>query len=142
MHASFDGSIQMNETTNLEIIKNAYAAFGRGDIPAILAMCDPSSEWDVPGPKELPWAGTYRGPEGAQKYFATIGAESEVEAFEPQRFVADGDTVIVLGVETVRSRRTGRSYSTHWAHVFTLANGKIIKYRPFYDTATAAATFR
>lgn len=48
----------------------------------------------------------------------------------------------VLGVETIRSKRTGRSYETHWVHAFTLAAGRIINFREYCDTATAAAAFR
>ena len=133
---------QMGEKTNLDIMKEAYAAFARGDVPAILAICDPKAEFEIAGPKGIPWTGSYRGPEGAKKYFAAIEAETDVEAFEPHSFVAEGDKVVVLGVETIRSRRTGRSYETHWVHAFTLADGKIIKFREYCDTATAAEAFR
>ena len=133
---------QMSEKTNLDIMKEAYAAFARGDVAAILAICDPKAEFEIAGPKGIPWAGSYRGPEGAKKYFAAIEAEADVEAFEPHTFVAEGDKVVVLGVETIRSRRTGRSYETHWVHAFTLADGKIIKFREYCDTATAAEAFR
>ena len=132
----------MSEKTNLDIIKGAYAAFERGDIPAILAIFDPEAELEIAGPKAIPWAGSYRGPEGAAKYFAAIEIESDVEAFEPHTFLAQGDKVVVLGVETMRSKRTGRSYETHWVHDVTLAAGRIINFREHCDTATAAAAFR
>ena len=132
----------MSEKTNLDIMNEAYAAFARGDIPAILAIFDPKAELEIAGPKAIPWAGSYRGPEGAGKYFAAIEAESDVEAFEPHTFLAQGDKVVVLGVETIRSKRTGRSYETHWVHAFTLATGRIINFREYCDTATAAAAFR
>jgi ketosteroid isomerase-like protein len=132
----------MSEKTDLDIMKEAYAAFGRGDIPAILAIMDPKAELEIAGPEGLPWAGSYRGPEGAGRYFAAIESEADVEAFEPHTFLAEGGHVVVLGVETIRSKRTGRSYETHWVHAFTLAAGKIIKFREYCDTATAAAAFR
>jgi ketosteroid isomerase-like protein len=62
--------------------------------------------------------------------------------FEPHTFLAEGDKVVVLGFERVRSRRTGRSYENHWVHAFTLAHGKIVKFREYCDTATVAAAFR
>lgn len=132
----------MSDKTNLEIMKEGYAAFGRGDIPAILAIFGPGADLEIAGPKEIPWAGKYRGPEGAGKYFEVIDAESEIEAFEPHTFVADGDNVVVLGAETIRSKRTGRSYQTHWVHAFTLKAGKVVKFREYCDTATVAAAFR
>jgi ketosteroid isomerase-like protein len=132
----------MSEQANLEIMKEAYAAFGRGDIPAVLSVEDPNIELEIAGPKDIPWSGSFRGHEGAKRYFAAIATEAEFETFEPQTFLAQGDKVVVLGFERVRSKRTGRSYENHWVHAFTLANGKINKFREYCDTATVAAAFR
>lgn len=44
----------MSEAANLETIQAAYAAFGRGDIQALMALIDPQVEWDNPGPREVP----------------------------------------------------------------------------------------
>ncbi len=132
----------MSEKTNLEIMKEAYAAFGRGDIDAVLRVEDPDTELEIAGPPDIPWAGYFRGHDGARKYFAAIEAEAEFDAFEPHTFLAEGDKVVVLGFERVRSKRTGRSYENHWVHAFTLRNGKIVKFREYSDTATVAAAFR
>jgi hypothetical protein len=131
----------MGEKTNLEIIREAYDAFGRGDIAAVLSMQAPNVELEHAGPKEVPWAGSFRGLDGAKKFFAAIDAEAEVDSFEPQTFLAEGDRVVVLGFEKLRSKRTGRSYEAHWAHSFTLAGGKIIKFREYSDSAAEAAAF-
>lgn len=97
----------MTRKSNLEIVKGAYEAFGRGDIPAVLSVEDPGVELEIAGPKEIPWAGSFRGHDGARKYFAAIEKETEFEAFEPHTFLAQGENVVVLGFEKVRSRRTG-----------------------------------
>lgn len=132
----------MSAKTNLEIIKEAYEAFGRGDVEAVLSVEDPHTELESAGPQEIPWAGAFRGHDGARAYFAAIAGEADFDLFEPQTFVADGDNVIVLGFERVRSRRTGRAYENHWVHAFTLADGKIVRFREYADTATVAAAFR
>jgi ketosteroid isomerase-like protein len=132
----------MSEQANLEIIKEAYAAFERGDIPAVLRAQDPDTRLEIAGPSDIPWAGRFRGHEGAIKYFALIEAEAEIEAFDPHTFLAQGDKVVVLGYEKIRSKRTGRSYETHWVHELTLVNGKIINFREHCDTAAVAAAFR
>jgi ketosteroid isomerase-like protein len=31
--------------SNVDVIKNAYEAFGRGDVPAVLGAMDPEIEW-------------------------------------------------------------------------------------------------
>lgn len=132
----------MSAKTNLEIIKEAYEAFGRGDIDAVLSVEDPNTELESAGPKEIPWSGAFRGHDGAKAYFAAIANDADFDVFEPQVYLAEGDKVVVLGFEKVRSKRTGQSYENHWVHAFTLADGKIIRFREYADTATVAAAFR
>ncbi len=131
----------MGENTNLDIIKEAYAAFGRGDIAAVLSVQAPNVEFEYAGPNQIPWAGSFRGLDGAKKFFAAVEAEADIDSFEPQMFLAQGDRVVVLGFEKLRSKRTGRSYESYWAHSYTLAGGKIIKFREYSDTAAVAAAF-
>jgi uncharacterized protein len=132
----------MSEQTNLEVVKEAYAAFGRGDITALLAGVDPNPDWEFAGPKDISWAGSFHDYDGVKKFFAAIAGDAEFDAFEPQTFVAQGDRVVVLGFERVRIKRTGRTYESHWAMAFTLAGGRITKFREYTDTATIAAAFR
>ena len=131
----------MGDKTNLDIVKEAYAAFGRGDIAAVLGLQAHNVELEYAGPKQIPWAGSFRGVDGAKQFFAAIEAEADIESFEPQIFVAQEDRVVVLGFEKLRSKRTGRSYENNWAHSFTLAGGKIIKFREYSETAAVAAAF-
>ena len=43
---------------NTAIAQNIYVAFGRGDIPGVLAMCSPDIDWEVVGPmKDFPLLG-------------------------------------------------------------------------------------
>ena len=127
--------------SNLEIIKDAYAAFGRGDIDAVLSLQASNVEIEYDGRGHIPWAGSFRGLDGATKFFAAIGTSSEVESFEPRVFIGQDDRVVVLGFEKIRSKRTGRSYESQWPHSFTLVGGKIVKFREYADTAAVAAAF-
>lgn len=45
------------DRSNLEVVQELYAAFGRGDMPAMLALLDPNVQWDYPGTADVPWAG-------------------------------------------------------------------------------------
>ena len=65
----------------------------------------------------------------------------EFEQFEPREFVAQGDTVVVVGFERSLSKATGHTIETEWAHVYTLRDGKIAKGRFFEDTAAYVAAF-
>lgn len=44
-----------------ELIRGLYAAFGRGEVPAVLAMLDEDIEWHAPA--NLPHGGDFRGRE-------------------------------------------------------------------------------
>jgi ketosteroid isomerase-like protein len=56
--------------------------------------------------------------------------------------MAFDDKVLALGNERVAVRATGKIFETEWAHLFTMQDGKIVKLREYYDTATMAAAFR
>jgi len=59
----------------------------------------------------------------------------DTERFEPQAFIAQHDTVVVLGRERHRVRSTGRIFEDKWVQVFTLRSGQVIKYQEYIDTA-------
>jgi ketosteroid isomerase-like protein len=132
----------MSEAANLETIQSAYTAFGRGDMPALLALIDANVEWDNPGPREVPWAGSFHGHDGVRTFFLGIGGSVDFEAFEPQAFFAKGDRVVVLGTERARVKSTGKSFDNPWAHAFTLVDGKVVKFHEYSDSAAVAVACR
>ena len=127
---------------NIDLVKSSYAAFGRGDLDAILATMDPSVEWKTPGGAELPFAGTRRGTAQVREFFTTLSEVVDFEQFEPQTFIADGDRVVVLGVDRLKVKATGKSISESWCHVMTVRNGKIVAFVEYMDTAAIAAEFK
>jgi uncharacterized protein len=133
----------MAEPENVQLVQAIYAAFGRGDIPAALDALTEDVEWREPGPSEvLPWAGLRRGRGQVGQFFRALDDAEEVQQFEPQEFIAQGDRVVVLGHERCRIKSTGRSYDNHWAMVFTLRDGKVATFRAYHDTAAMIAAFR
>lgn len=128
--------------SNLETVQELYATFGRGDMPAMFALMDPNIQWDYSGSSEIPWAGSFRGHDGVEKFLTAIPANVEIERFEPRSFIAQGENVVVLGFERVRVKRTGRVFETHWSHAYTLSGGKIATFREYTDTAATEVAFR
>ena len=126
----------MTEQENVRAVLAAYAAFGRGDIQAILDSLTDDVEWVLPGPPEvLPFAGVRRGRGQVAQFFAALDATLVFELFEPREFVAQNDKVVVLGRSRDRMRRTGRVVENEWAAVFKLRGGKIARYQVYEDTA-------
>ncbi len=131
----------MSDQANVGVVQQGYEALGRGDIPALLDLMADDVEWTLQGPPVIPWAGTRRGREGVAEFFSLLGKTLEFEQFEPREFVAQGDTLVVLGYERSLAKPTGRTFEQEWAHVYTLRDGKIAKGRFIEDTAAQVVAF-
>ena len=123
----------MSAQKNVQIVKDAYAAFGRGDIQGLLALFAEDIEWITPG-EGLPLAGTYRGHAAVADFFQKVSEVMELSFWEPREFVAEGDRVLVVGVESGRIKATNRMFEGHWVMAFTVRNGKVTNVREYVDT--------
>ena len=131
----------MNERTKVGVVQQAYEAFGRGDIPAVLDLLTDDVQWTLQGPSVIPFAGTFRGREGIVEFYSLVGETLEFEQFEPREFVAQGDMVVVVGYERSVVKQTGRRFEQEWAHVYTLRDDKIATGRFFENTAAEVEAF-
>jgi ketosteroid isomerase-like protein len=131
----------MNEQQNLQTVRDAYAAFTRGDIQGVLDVCADDIEWETPGPSQIPYAGIFHGKEDVAEFFRILAQTDDVEQFQPQRFFADGDMVIVLGRYAARVKSTGKSVTADWVHAFTMRGGKVARWREYLDTASYAKAY-
>jgi hypothetical protein len=62
-----------------------------------------------PGPQDvIPYAGERKGYDQVTGYFEAFGGAAETMAFEPRKFLAQDDTVVVLGHYTLRIVKTGK----------------------------------
>ena len=132
----------MHEQENLQVVHQAYEAFGRGDVPGVLALLTDDVEWSTPGPPDvIPYAGSRTGHEQVAGYFEAFDGAVEVDEFEPQRFICEEDMVVVLGHYAFRVKSTGKTVDTDWVHAFTLRDGKIARFRGYEDSAAVAMAF-
>jgi uncharacterized protein len=118
------------------VVRTAYEAFGRGDVPVVLGMLAPDVEWVESEAKGIPARGTHIGPQMvAENVFSTVPQAWQEFALVPEDFFADGDTVIVRGRVRAVAKATGRSMDVPFVHVFTVADGKIQRMTNHHDTA-------
>lgn len=119
--------------TPLDTIRAGYAAFARGDVPAVLGILDPKVEWtEAAG---FPYPGTFRGPEAVLNgVFMKLATEWEGWSAVPQQFVAQGDVVVALGDYGGKFRATGKKFSAPFVHVWTFRGGKVVRFRQHTDT--------
>ncbi len=125
----------MAEQENVRIIEELYAAFARRDLPFILNVLAEDVDWQHPRP-DIPWGGNRRGRDAVAQFFVAIGECLDIEQFSPERFVLQGDHVVVFGHERMGIRSTRRVYRVEWVHAFTLRSGKVVEFREYTDTAT------
>ena len=120
---------------NTKVVQQAYDAFGRGDIPALLALLDDAVEWS--SPKALPHGGEFRGPSGVGKFFEGIGAKwASLDVTVEGVGELDGGTVV--GVVRADGTRSGGANNGYGAvHVFTVDDGKITRFREYTDLDAA-----
>ena len=119
------------------LARSFYTAVGGGDIPGAFALLAPDVSWtEATGFPS--YGGTYHGPDAVlQNVFMRLGSEWEGFAGVPAEFIAQGDTVVVLGQYSGTYKATGRKFTAPFAHVWTAKNGKLVKFRQFTDTALA-----
>jgi uncharacterized protein len=127
----------MSTQENVQIVKNFFAALGRGDKEAVLALVAENIEWIIPG-EDWPLAGTHRGHAGLADVLRKASAELETTYPEPPEFIAQGDRVLVVGVATGKIKATNRAFRDDWVFAITVQNGKVTKIREYIDTQALA----
>ena len=126
--------------TNLALVKRLYDAFAETDIIELLTALHDDIEWVMPGPPEiLPFAGTWKGRESVGRLLAVLAGTLVFELFEPRRFLADGDTVVVTGHSRDRMLATGRIVEIDWVAIIEVRDGKVVRYQVYEDTAAFVA---
>lgn len=129
----------MSTDQNIQVIQQLYGAFGRGDVPAVLACIDENATWVNPyGKGHFPgqWGKPCRGHAEIVEFFKAINGAVEVQGFDPYEIIAQGDKVVALINWNGVVRQTGKPYQVPLVHVWTLRNGKVVDYIGL-DDATA-----
>ncbi len=127
---------------NVDVVRRTYEAFDRGDIDALLSLCDENIEWITPGPPDLPTAGRRVGREAVRGFFGTLVETFEFQQFAAQTFIGQGEHVIVLGTDEVIVKATGTVVTEAWAHAFVVRDGKIVRFQEYLDMTAAVAELR
>lgn len=138
--------VRRNEQENVQLIKQMFAAFGQGDIPAVLDMVAEDVDWQSPVTRNpsthISWAKPRYSRDEVATYFKELSDKVKPEQLEILKFTAQDDRVVVEGRNRGTVRSTGCAYEHDWVMVFTLREGKIVRFRHYYDTADLVVAFR
>lgn len=122
-------------TTSIDTVRGFYDALGRGDVPGVLALLQSELEWTEA--ERFPYySGTWRSPqEILNKLFVPLARDWAGFSAKAHDFIVEGDRVVSLGVYSGSFKRTGRSMTAPFAHIWTVRDSRIAKFDMYTDTA-------
>lgn len=120
---------------NGETVAAIYAAFGKGDVPAILAHLADDVEWEFGGADSgIPWYKPRKGKANVPGFFADLAA-IEITKFAPLAILADGDYVAVPIDLEARVKATGKVVKEIEGHLWVFnKQGKVRQFKHWVDT--------
>src|SRR6202158_1700807 len=121
---------------HVQIVKDFFAAMGRGDKQGLLALSAEDIEWIIPG-EDWPLAGTHRGHAGLSDVLQKA-SEMEISSPTPPEYVAQGDRVLVVGYAKGKVKATNKTFEDDWVFAITVRNGKLTNIREYIETQALA----
>ena len=117
------------------IVSRFYEALGRGDVAAVLGLLDPDVQWTEA--ERFPYfSGTWHGPQAVvDNLLVPLSRDWDGFSAKPHEFIADGDRVVTLGTYSGTFKKTGKSFSSAFAHIWTVRNDKLARFNMHVDTA-------
>lgn len=127
-----------NILDNRQTVQNIYAAFGEGDVPAILDQLADDVDWEYGyriAPNPVPWLQPKESKAGVAEFFATLGA-LEFHKFAPTAILAESNLVVALIDFECTVKSTGkRIVEEGEVHIwYFTAEGKVARFRHAADT--------
>ena len=114
---------------NAELLRGAYEAFGRGDIPAVMASLDENIVWNAPA--VLPHAMPVAGRDDVGKFFQNLASTWEGFSLEVDDLVASGDRVCAIG--RAGGKLNGVEASYGFVHAWTVQDGVLVRFDEYVD---------
>lgn len=120
---------------NIDTAREAYGAFGSGDMPSLQSKFSDDAVWVVSD--EVPNGGEIRGAANIIASFESLFDTWSTVEVRPEEFIDGGDWVTVRGTE--RFANANGSVTAPYAHLIKFDHGKIVRGEFFQDTAKITA---
>ena len=132
--------VEIETISNLDVINGIYASFAAGDIESFLGALDAEVVWmEAEG---FPYADNnpYIGPEAVLNgVLARVGADWDgFTIVEVQLHDMANDMVLATNRYHGTNKKTGKTLNAQAAHLWTLKDGKIVKFQQYIDTKHVA----
>ena len=117
--------------------QEVYATIASDDSAPFLALCADDVTIVYPAAGRLPYGGEWHGRDGAATFLEAHDEAEEILSFDVTKIIADGDTAVAVGRFAGRSKPSGRTWSTAFAHVLTIADGRLRRFHVHFDSDAA-----
>ena len=122
--------------TNVDTVKELYAAFEKGDLTTVREKMAPDIEWYEAENFPYDDGNPYIGPDAVlDGVYARLTGEWNGFAEELRNVFDAGERVVTVGYYTGTYKPTGRSVRAQFAHVWTLRDGMVTAFQQYADTA-------
>jgi ketosteroid isomerase-like protein len=91
--------------------------------------------WENPNTPQLPFPGVQEGREQVKTFLSAVPDYWDTLQIEPDEFIEQGDTVVVLSHSTGKSKKTGDEVKLPWVHVWRFSGDQVKKVLVLSDTA-------
>jgi ketosteroid isomerase-like protein len=127
---------------HLDSVGRLYAAYGGGDIDAVLAELADDVDWAAEAASiTVPWYGPHEGKQAVPRFFEAIGSNVDVTEFDIIAMTANETDVVTTVHWTYTVKATGKSASMYMQHWWRFTNGKIAFFRGSEDSEQSVAAF-
>ena len=123
---------------NVELARDALAAYNREGIEGILRYLDPEVEWR--NPADSPIAGVWFGHEGVLEWQRLTDEAFDELHFEPKHVEAlPGERVLAISDCRLRGSGSSIEVAFPFAHLISFRDGKVTEVRMYTQEAEARA---
>lgn len=112
------------------VVEKMFSAIRDGDVEKLAETVSDDTHWIYHGTHIIP-KGTFGKKEGVKEFFTNIFERTEIINFETEQFIVEGNTVVVLGNEHQKVKRSGRELKQKWVQIYTVENDLITKMEEF-----------
>jgi ketosteroid isomerase-like protein len=108
-------------------VQRMFAAFGAGDLDALVATIHPESRWTYYGANPRLSRAEFNGRAAVRGFFERILERLEMAEFNTDEFIGEGDTVVVFGSEAGTVRATGQAFRNVWTQKYVVRDDLIVE---------------
>jgi len=117
--------------SNTHLVLGIYNNFIHRNIDGILEACYKNIAWDVRDNPFIKDPVIFEGKTGVTKFFEQVAASGQVIKFEPVKYFADGDDVLLLFHTIFKPTGSTQNMESEYAHRFTFKDGKLTNFKQF-----------